>query len=179
MITSLCMNPSFDRTVTIHEFRLGETNRVLDARTDAGGKGLNVAAALTSLSVDALCLGLAGDQQMERLRGMTEELGVPCYWKPIPGEIRTNTKLRDDRSGEVTEITEAGPTVSPETAERFFSANEAYLRVSDFVVFSGSVPPGCTTALYADWMRRLRGVRCVLDASGETLARGLAEKPFW
>ncbi len=178
MITTLCLNPSFDRTVELASLRLGETNRALSARTDAGGKGLNVALTLGRLGAPARCAGLAGAEDIERLRAMCADLGAETDWQAVPGAVRTNIKLRDLAAGTGTEISEAGPTVDEETAEAFFAAREGELRRSDFVVFTGSVPPGCPPTVYADWMRRLGETPCVLDASGEALEKGLAEKPF-
>ncbi len=178
MITTLCLNPSFDRTVAVQGFRLGETNRALTARVDAGGKGLNVALALTRLGVDAQCAGIAGADDVASLRAMTVQQGVAAEWMPVPGHVRVNTKLCDASTGEVTEINEPGPEVTDKDLDRYFGCIEPALRRSDYLVCTGSLPPGCPATLYADWMRRLKGVPCVLDASGPALAEGLTARPF-
>ena len=39
MLACVCLNPSFDRTVSLRSFTVGDVNRVLSARQDVGGKG--------------------------------------------------------------------------------------------------------------------------------------------
>ena len=43
MITGVCLNPSFDKTVEVDALALGEVNRIRSVRVDMGGKGVNVA----------------------------------------------------------------------------------------------------------------------------------------
>ena len=48
MLACVCLNPSFDRTVSLRSFTVGDMNRVLSARQDVGGKGINVAITASS-----------------------------------------------------------------------------------------------------------------------------------
>ena len=43
MLACVCLNPSFDRTVSLCSFTAGDVNRVLSARQDVGGKGTSAA----------------------------------------------------------------------------------------------------------------------------------------
>ena len=43
MITTVCMNPSFDKTASVKALKPGDLNRLCDVRVDVGGKGVNVA----------------------------------------------------------------------------------------------------------------------------------------
>ncbi|MBQ8027105.1 MAG: hypothetical protein IJ261_03205, partial [Clostridia bacterium] len=49
MITVVTLNPCVDKTVVLEQFKYGETNRVLNSRTDIGGKGINVSLVLKEL----------------------------------------------------------------------------------------------------------------------------------
>ena len=60
MITSICMNPSFDKTVEVDSLTLGEVNRIRAMRQDVGGKGINVAVVASRLGLRARCMGLVG-----------------------------------------------------------------------------------------------------------------------
>lgn len=50
MITTVCMNPSFDKTASVKALKPGELNRLCDVRVDVGGKGVNVAVVLKRLA---------------------------------------------------------------------------------------------------------------------------------
>ena len=43
MITTVCMNPSFDKTASVESLTVGGLNRMQDVRYDAGGKGIKAA----------------------------------------------------------------------------------------------------------------------------------------
>ena len=43
MITTICLNPCFDKTVSVDRLQPGQVNRIREARVDLGGKGINVA----------------------------------------------------------------------------------------------------------------------------------------
>ena len=51
MLACVCLNPSFDRTVSLRSFTAGDVNRVLSARQDVGGKGINVAITARRLGI--------------------------------------------------------------------------------------------------------------------------------
>ena len=54
-----------------------------------------------------------------------------------------------------------------------------YAGLSDIMVFTGSLPPGCPADFYKTLIEAAEGkCRCVLDAEGEKLARGMEAKPF-
>ena len=49
MILTVTLNAAIDRTVAVPNFRLGHRHRAVESRTVAGGKGINVARALSLL----------------------------------------------------------------------------------------------------------------------------------
>ena len=56
-VTTLTLNPAIDRTVTIPGFTAGAVNRVEQTSDRAGGKGINVAAALAAHGQAVAALG--------------------------------------------------------------------------------------------------------------------------
>ena len=177
MITTVCMNPSFDKTVEIPCLQPGELNRIQKIRQDPGGKGLNVAVVLHRLGVEAGCVGFLGEESRPSFLKLLEKEGVSFQAVPLPGEVRTNLKVVDCSSGRVTELNEPGPEVDPPHLEAFFALLRQAAGESDLVVFSGSLPRGCEGS-YARGLRELSGVRCVLDCAGSALREALPQKPF-
>ena len=57
MITTVSLNPSIDRTLTVENFKPGGLNRVLSRTDVAAGKGINVALTVSGLGLDSECVG--------------------------------------------------------------------------------------------------------------------------
>ena len=76
MITTICLNPSFDRTVEMNSLKVGDVNRVRALREDMGGKGINVAVVARRLGLDVQCLGVMGAEDGDRLSAMMDREGL-------------------------------------------------------------------------------------------------------
>ena len=178
MITTVCMNPSFDKTATVDHFTAGGLNRLSDVRSDLGGKGINVAVVLGRLGVDAACVGCLGmvDEQEFMTMVHAEHLRF-CYLR-VHGQTRTNLKILDMETRAVTEFNEPGLTLNESQLAEFIELLQAEAADSRFVVFSGSLPIGCREDTYRRCMAAMEGKDCVLDAAGESLLLGLQEKPY-
>ena len=73
MITTICMNPCFDKTVEVSSLQVGQVNRIRDARVDLGGKGINVAVVAERLGLDVQCLGIMGKDGSAELVDLIEK----------------------------------------------------------------------------------------------------------
>lgn len=178
MIATFCMNPCFDRTVTVDCLTVGGTNRVRSVRMDVGGKGVNVARVLSRLGMDALCLGTAGRENAASFLHLLEREQVRHCFMEVAGSVRTNTKVVSLSEEKVTEINEPGPVMTPQEQEAFVHLALPAAQEATWCVLTGSLPGGCNAALYSEWVRRLGGQRCILDAAGDALLLALPEHPF-
>ena len=180
MITTVSLNPSIDRTLTVENFTAGGLNRVI-ARTDvAAGKGINVALAVSGLELAAECIGFMyrDSASIFERRLMVNSTAYDFVW--CEGSARTNIKVFDRAAGVVTELNESGQVVE---ADKLQSMTELVIRHaenSDYLILSGSVPPGCPDDYYRTLIEAVDGLgcRCVLDADGERLRYGLEARPF-
>ena len=94
MIVTVTPNPSIDRTVALATpLTRGEVHRVTSVTTEPGGKGVNVARALTLAGVDAVALLPASgtDPLVAALQG----IGVPFRCIPITSPVRTNIAVTE------------------------------------------------------------------------------------
>ena len=180
MITTVCLNPCIDRTVSIADFNYGGMNRALSARSDAGGKGVNVAITAATLGLETECITFLrknGGKEIEN-RLIANGVKSDAIW--LEGSVRTNIKLFDQSKGVITEINESGAPVSEEDFLRMTELISEHAQESDFLVLSGSLPPGCPPEYYRDLITSVEGLncRCVLDADGPRLEAGLLAHPF-
>ena len=143
MITTICLNPSFDKTVEMETMHMGEVNRIRKVRLDMGGKGINVATVVHRLGLEAQCIGCMGEDGAALLRTLLDREGLRHEFITVPGIVRTNMKLiMGDQKG-VTELNEPGTPLAPEHLKAFFELAREKARDSGVVVLTGSLPPDC------------------------------------
>ena len=169
MITTICLNPCFDKTVEVNELKIGQVNRIRNARVDFGGNGINVAVVAERLGLDVQCIGIMGKDGSEELTDLIEKEHLKHSFRLISGHVRTNTKIVSGNGQEVTELNEPGPMVNDDILRQFFDTAREKTRDSDMVVLTGSLPPGCPEGTYRDLLKILDGKKCILDTEGKEL----------
>ena len=157
MITTVCMNPSFDKTASVDTLATGGLNRLRDVRVDVGGKGVNVAVVLKRLGVPVSCVGCLGERGRESFLQMIRQEGVPFDYLPMPGEVRTNLKLLDNSTRAITEFNEPGISMDSAQLEDFLTLLGEKAGESEYVVLSGRLPEGCAEATYQRCLKTLEG----------------------
>lgn len=177
MITTICLNPALDRTVTVDSLVPGHVNRIRTTRTDVGGKGVNVAVVCRRLGLDAQVIGCAGVDGYSKLRAKTKAEDIGCDFHTVEGAIRINTKVVSLDGSGVTELNEPGPTLTAEDIDVFFDMAAEAAAGSEYVVITGSLPPGCPVHTYRNLIEMLH-VPCILDVGSAALAEGVKAKPF-
>jgi 1-phosphofructokinase family hexose kinase len=179
-VVTVALNPSLDKTVCVGRLDVGHELRADRLQTVAGGKAVNVVRMLRTLKVKAeiigIAAGLGGLQFQELLQGE----GIPQEWVLTEGEARVNLTVREERTGRVTRFLEPGPTVRPVDQGTFQELFARRLSRANVVVLSGSLPPGCSSAIYARMIRQAKqaNVLTVLDTNGAALASGIKAGPF-
>jgi 1-phosphofructokinase/tagatose 6-phosphate kinase len=175
VILTVTLNAAIDRTVAVPNFRLGRRHRAVESRTVAGGKGINVARALTLLGRPVIAGGFVGGPTGARVLEQLRDESVLTDFIGIAAETRINLAVIDPTSGEQTEINERGPAVSPEEVKRLFDRIAYLASGAKLCVLAGSVPPGAGDDLYARLVADLgrRGVPVVHDAEGEAMLEGI------
>lgn len=180
MITTVCLNPSIDKTVKIESLKVGGLNRIIETIIDGSGKGVNVAIASQQLDIHSNCIGLLYSKNGDIIRNRLTEnhICVDFHWSD--GEVRTNLKIADQKNGIVTEINEKGVAITDEQKMYIREKVKEYAINSDILVFTGSLPPGCPTDFYQELIQEVTDypVKCILDAEGEILLKGICAKPF-
>lgn len=178
MITTICLNPSFDRAAELETLKLGEVNRIRALREDLGGKGINVAVVAQRLGLNVQCIGIMGEDGSDQLSAMMNHEGLKHHFLRIPGKIRTNLKLVIKDQKGITELNETGFPVTSDNLQSFFKLAQEETQNSDMIVLTGSLPPGCPQGIYRDLMKILEGKKCILDTEGKELELAAKAHPF-
>src|SRR5208337_4249578 len=180
MIATVTLNPAIDKSLTVPRFEVGKTNRGEVGRTDAGGKGINVAKAVKQFGVEVCALGFMAGSSGQFILEALAASGIPANFCNVPGETRVNLKILDPVYKTETELNEPGFQVLPEHLEAMKQKIREYGPRSDVMVFSGSLPPGAPPEIFAELITiaRALGAKCMLDTAGLALRHGLEAKPL-
>ncbi len=178
MIVTVTMNPAVDRTVWLDHLEKGGLNRILNKKTDAGGKGINVSKTIHALGLKSIATGLIGGRSGRMIEKMLEEQEIETDFVAIKGNNRINTKVAE-KDGKVTELNELGPHILNAELEELFLKLEKYADENTLFVLSGSVPDGVPNDFYAKVteMVHKKGSRVFLDADGDLLKKGVQARP--
>lgn len=169
MIVTLTANPSLDRTATLERPLIrGEVHRVGSVTVEPGGKGINVARVAHYAGHPVRAILPAGPND-PILHGL-DERQVPYRAVHLTEPVRTNLTLTEP-DGTTTKINEPGPSLDPPAVEALAELLVAESQAADWVVLSGSLPPGVPEQWYADLITDLRAGRCqiAVDTSDEPL----------
>ena len=171
---AVCLNPTFQRTISLAELEPGEVNRATKARLDASGKGINVARVLRQLGGEVRHLTHLGPGSDEFL-SLCRTDGLEVIWTDSPSPIRTCITLLDGSHSSTTEIIEPTEPVDESTVSRVRELFGAELQSSDWLILSGSKAPGYPADLFAEFcgMAREAGVRVLADYRGKELEASL------
>jgi 1-phosphofructokinase len=170
MIVTVTPNPSIDRTVTLATpLTRGAVQRVSSVTSEPGGKGVNVARALTLAGLDAVAVlpSSGNDPLVTALHASA----VPFRCVPITEPVRTNVAITEP-DGTTTKLNERGATLDATALDALTRSVVASAQEASWVVLSGSLPPGMPDGWYAEIVALLAAYDCrvAVDTSEAPLA---------
>lgn len=169
MIVTVTPNPSIDRTVTLGSPLIrGAVQRITSATSEPGGKGVNVARALTLAGVDAVAILPAADT--DPIVAALRTGGVTFRCVPVTGAVRTNVAITEP-DGTTTKLNEPGATLDAAARDALTRTVIDAAAGAAWVVLSGSLPPGLPDDWYAEIAATLAAGRCkvAIDTSERPL----------
>jgi 6-phosphofructokinase 2 len=174
-IATLTMNPSIDRSTSVDRVIAEDKLRCSAPRRDPGGGGLNVSRALQNLGGTSVAVYAAGGPTGEILRMLLDDSGMDHHPVSIQKWTRENIHVDELATGLQYRFGMPGPAMSDDEWQRCLDAVAAIDPAPDYLVASGSLPPGVPDDFYADLARRSRkrGTRVILDTSGAALCRAV------
>ena len=182
-VVTVALNPALDQTIEVAGLQVGAVNRAVRMQVDVGGKAINVASCLADFGVSAAVAGQLGRDNAVLFDELFQRKQIANHCCFLDGLTRINTKLVDTVSGETTDLNMPGPELTPEAAaallEQVLERLDRLVEHADWVVLSGSLPPGMPMEAYAIITQRAQamGATVLLDTSGAPLKAALAAGP--
>ena len=179
-VICLGTSPTLQRTMVFDTIRPGEANRAHEVHEHASGKAVNAARVLHLLGRSTLYIGQVGGDRGAFFRRDLDAAGVPHDLLDVGVETRLCVTVVSVKPHQATELIQETQTVAASVGKALLDRLRAHLADGAAgVVLAGSVAPGLPADFYAKAIRlaHAAGVKVVLDAQGESLARALEERP--
>ncbi|MFC4565680.1 1-phosphofructokinase [Nocardiopsis mangrovi] len=171
MILTVTPNPSVDRTLEVGALLRGGVVRVEGARTQPGGKGVNVSRVLRRHGEDTTAVLPVGGAGGGRLSALLADQGVSAVTVPIAAATRSNITIAES-DGVTTKLNLPGPALTDAETDTLLGAVDAELeRGPRWLVGAGSLPTGVAADFYPRLVRLAarHGVPVAIDTSGVPL----------
>jgi tagatose 6-phosphate kinase len=174
MILCVTLNPCLDKTLTVPAWRPGDAVRGRAVREVVGGKGNNVARALSRLGRRARPVTFLGGAVGVHCAGLLQEDdGLDPLTTPTEAPTRVILTARTAGAADQTAFFDPDPAITEAEAEALLHRVEGALTEGgvEAVSLSGSSPAPATHGLYSDLiaLARSRRVPVFLDTYGPAL----------
>ena len=170
-IVTLTMNPALDITTDTDRVIPTDKMRCGLPRYDPGGGGINVARIAHVLGASVLALFPAGGHAGDKVTDLVADSGVPVQRITVAHSTRESFTVDEHSTGKQYRFVLPGPRLTDAEQTECLETLSAAAASADFVVASGSLPPGVPADFYqrvADICRE-RGALLILDTSGAGL----------
>ncbi|MCB0092780.1 MAG: 1-phosphofructokinase family hexose kinase [Caldilineaceae bacterium] len=179
-IITLTANPTVDKSTTTQQVVPENKLRCAALQHEPGGGGINVSRAIHQLGGDSIAFFLAGGPNGRILQSLLNEQQIVCHPHPIAGWTRESFSVYENATTLQYRFVMPGPDVQPAEWQDALNELGEMARNVDYIVASGSLPPGVPVDFYARVARLVRSTntRLVVDTSGEALWETLNESVF-
>jgi len=176
-VVTLTMNPTIDKSAKAPRVAAGQKLRCESPRHEPGGGGVNISRAIGRLGGQSLALYPAGGAIGGMLESLLDQEGVAHRPVSIQEMTRENLMIFDQSTDEQFRFGMPGPTLTEEEWQACLRELSELDPRPDYVVGSGSLPPGAPEEFYARMARLVRemGGRAIVDTSEGPLRKAAEE----
>lgn len=177
MIVTVNLNPTLDFICPVEKFVPGTVLRSKNISHYPGGKGANVARAVSVLGGKAVSAGLCGSLDLVETEVFLKKYGVKPVLIPVKGRNRT-CLLISGKYNETIINSESTLEITAQQRAGFLKKIRSLSKSARVFVFAGSLPSSLPRSYYASCVRAVRDNSIViLDSSGKSLRNGIKAGP--
>ena len=179
MIVTLTVNPALDVYTTTAHLEPDIKMRCAKATRDPGGGGVNVSRVIKRLGGSSTAIYTRGGFTGDFFEKLLDAEQIDQDVISIKDEIRQNFAITETTSGKLFRFGFPGPHISNLEKNKIFQKIDLYDK-ADYLVGSGSLPPGLPDNFYAKVAAKARknSTRFILDTSGKAYKGVLDEGVF-
>jgi len=174
-ILTVTLNPALDLSTSVERMQANRKLRCAGALLEPGGGGVNVSRIIRRFGGKSTAFVALGGPTGRTLRELMEREGLQVVEFPIAGATRQNVTVDETAHGRQYRLVLQGPRWSGKEVRAALAEIERLAADHDYVVATGSLPPGVPEDFYARLARMVRrqGGRLILDTSGPPLRKAL------
>ena len=168
-VVTLTMNPSLDISTTVNTVAPEIKMRCTPPTFHPGGGGINVSRAIRFLGGESIAVYAEGGHTGAMLTQLITQDGIANHPVKISGLTREGFAVYEDSTTLQFRFNMPGPEL---TAEEWIACLEAVFELNpDYIVASGSLPPGVPMAFYGEITRYAKqdGIHVIVDTTGTAL----------
>lgn len=175
----VCLNPVIQKTLVFDKLAIDHVNRARIVRTDASGKGVNVARVLSQRGAAVTHLTHAGGPNRDWFLALCAADGLDLRWAESGSEVRFCSTVIDASEKTATELVEEAVPVQAGTEERLLGLFDDLIVDADVLIVSGTKAAGYSDAVVPEMAKRAaaKGAMMVLDIKGRDLVTCLPFRP--
>lgn len=182
-IITLTFSPCIDRSMSVPELLPEKKLKCSVPKLEPGGGGINVARAIKKLGGDALAVFPSGGYTGKHFNSLLEKEEVPVVIIETKNETRENIIVLDESANVQYRFGTPGTELQESEWEKMLEVVEGMPdRQADgtgleYIVASGSLPPGVPLDIYARLavIAKKKNAKLVVDTSGEALRHAAEE----
>jgi len=180
------LNTAIERLLLVESQQPGQVHRLLDDKTLAGGKGVNVARVLLELQPQLdnapapLLLGFLGGASGRLCRELLAQEELAGQWCEIAGSTRICEVVTElDSPHQASVYNAAGPEIQADELARLHELLAEEIRQASAVICTGSLAKNLAANEYGRWiaLAKKHGVLSLLDTHGTALLQSAAAWP--
>ncbi|HET9056740.1 MAG TPA: 1-phosphofructokinase family hexose kinase [Chitinophagaceae bacterium] len=175
-VVTITFSPCIDKSTSVPFLIPEKKLKCKEPRLEPGGGGINVARAIKKLGGEAIAIFPSGGYTGKFFNHLLEKENISSFIIETANETRENIIVLDESTNNQYRFGMPGTFLSEEEWGQCIKAVEDITEV-EFVVASGSLPPGVPQDIYARLARISRGknAKFIVDTSGDALKQAVNE----
>ena len=172
-IATLTLNPALDKSTAIDRLKPEKKLRCDEPRFDPGGGGINVSRAIKILGGESLAIYAAGGLEGEKLKELLTKEGITQEIIAMEKPTRENLVVFDRSNQNQYRFGMPGSPLNEKEIQKCRDTINNLPVEVEYLVLSGSLPPGVPDDLYAKLaeIARDKKIKCIVDTSGKALIK--------
>jgi 6-phosphofructokinase 2 len=170
-IVTLTLSPCLDKSTEVPSIVPDQKLHCAAPRFEPGGGGINVSRGLQRLGTESVAVFPAGGPTGAQLQVLLTAEGVAQLAVPTEGWTRENFVVVDTSTQQQYRFGMPGTWLGPTEQQHILAALNSFSPGPEFLVVSGSLPPGVEPEFLAEILRQARaaGIKVIADTSGPAL----------